>query len=127
MLGERLGPGSEVDVYELRPRIGIASPTVGERMPAGELVRDAVVTAGYAVIGRGNEYYDPADDERALRILEQLGCRRIAERAYGTLVGRGAQAGADRPCADDRSRVAACSTSRLPGSTSGPARRCCAA
>ena len=54
-------------------------------MPAGELVRDAVVTAGYAVIGRGNEYYDPADDERALRILEQLGCRRIAERAYGTL------------------------------------------
>jgi iron complex transport system ATP-binding protein len=85
VLGERLGPGSAVDVYELRPRIGLASPFLGERMPAGELVRDAVVTAGYAVIGRGNEYYDPADDERALRILEQLGCRRIAERAYGTL------------------------------------------
>jgi iron complex transport system ATP-binding protein len=85
VLGERLGPQSDVDVYELRPRIGLASPSVGERMPAGELVRDAVVTAGYAVIGRGNEYYDPDDDERALRILEQLGCRRIAERAYGTL------------------------------------------
>jgi iron complex transport system ATP-binding protein len=85
VLGERLGPGSEVDVYELRPRIGLASPSVGERMPAAELVRDAVVTAGYAVIGRGNEYYDPADDERALRILEQLGCRRIAERPYGSL------------------------------------------
>jgi iron complex transport system ATP-binding protein len=85
VLGEDLGPGSDVDVYELRPRIGLASPSVGERMPAGELVRDAVVTAGYAVIGRGNEYYDPADDERALKILEQLGCRRIAERTYGTL------------------------------------------
>jgi iron complex transport system ATP-binding protein len=85
VLGESLGPGSDVDVYELRPRIGLASPSVGERMPAGELVRDAVVTAGYAVIGRGDEYYDPADGERALRILEQLGCRRIAERTYGTL------------------------------------------
>jgi iron complex transport system ATP-binding protein len=85
VLGSRLGPQSDVDVYELRPRIGLASSSVGERMPAGELVRDAVLTAGYAVIGRGSEYYDSADDERALRILEQLGCGRIAERAYGTL------------------------------------------
>jgi iron complex transport system ATP-binding protein len=98
VLGERLGPGprgadnpdragsaDSVDVYELRPRIGFASSAVGERMPAGELVRDAVVTAGYAVLGRGSEYYDPADDLRALRLLEELGCGRIAGRAYGTL------------------------------------------
>jgi iron complex transport system ATP-binding protein len=92
VLGEQLGPqalaggsGSAVDVYELRPRIGFASVSVGDRLPAGELVRDAVVTAGYAVLGRGSEYYDPADDLRALRLLEQLGCGRIAERPYGTL------------------------------------------
>jgi iron complex transport system ATP-binding protein len=90
VLGERLGSqgvfaDSNVDVYELRPRIGFASAAVGERLPAGELVRDAVVTAGYAVLGRGSEYYDPADDLRALRLLEQLGCGRIAERPYGTL------------------------------------------
>ena len=84
VLGEELDD-SEVDVYELRPRIGFASSAVGERLPAGELVRDAVVTAGYAVLGRGSEYYDPADDLRALRLLEQLGCGRIADRAYGTL------------------------------------------
>jgi iron complex transport system ATP-binding protein len=88
VLGETVSGGafpSEVDVYELRPRIGLASSAVGERLPAGELVRDAVVTAGYAVLGRGSEYYDPADDLRALRLLEQLGCGRIADRAYGTL------------------------------------------
>jgi len=34
VLGERLGPQSDVDVYELRPRIGLASTSVGERMPA---------------------------------------------------------------------------------------------
>jgi iron complex transport system ATP-binding protein len=82
VLGERL---ADVDVYELRPRIGFASCVVGERLPAGERVRDAVVTAGYAVLGRGSEHYDPADDLRALRLLEQLGCGRFAERPYGTL------------------------------------------
>ncbi len=90
VLGEQLGSqgvfaDSTVDVYELRPRIGFASAAVGDRLPAGELVRDAVVTAGYAVLGRGSEHYDPADDLRALRLLEQLGCGRIAERPYGTL------------------------------------------
>jgi iron complex transport system ATP-binding protein len=85
VLGEELGVDADFDVYELRPRIGFASSAVGDRLPAGELVRDAVVTAGYAVLGRGSEYYDPADDMRALRLLEQLGCGRIADRAYGTL------------------------------------------
>jgi iron complex transport system ATP-binding protein len=90
ILGESIGSegvfaDTSVDVYELRPRIGFASAAVGDRLPAGELVRDAVVTAGYAVLGRGSEYYDPADDLRALRLLEQLGCGRIAERPYGTL------------------------------------------
>lgn len=87
VLGEELDAtnSAAVDVYELRPRIGFASSAVGDRLPAGELVRDAVVTAGYAVLGRGSEYYDPVDDLRALRLLEQLGCGRIADRAYGTL------------------------------------------
>jgi iron complex transport system ATP-binding protein len=87
VLGEPLDPAAGVtaDVYELRPRIGFASSAIGERMPPGELVRDAVVTAGYAVLGRGSEYYDPADDLRALKLLDQLGCGRVAERAYGTL------------------------------------------
>ncbi len=88
VLGEPVGPGlggGAADVYELRPRIGFASCVVGERLPAGERVRDAVLTAGYAVLGRGSEHYDPADDMRAVRLLEQLGCGRIAERPYGTL------------------------------------------
>jgi iron complex transport system ATP-binding protein len=87
ILGEPLDPatGMVADVYELRPRIGFASSVIGAGMPPTELVRDAVVTAGYAVLGRGSEYYDPADELRALKLLEQLGCARVAERAYGTL------------------------------------------
>jgi iron complex transport system ATP-binding protein len=87
ILGESLvsAPGLIADVYELRPRIGFASSVIGAGMPPGELVRDAVVTAGYAVLGRGSEYYDPADELRALKLLEQLGCGLVADRAYGTL------------------------------------------
>ena len=48
VLGEVLGA---VDVFELRPRIGLASASIAERLPAGERVRDVVVTASYGIVG----------------------------------------------------------------------------
>ena len=42
MLGEQLGG---VDVFELRPRIGLTSAALAERIPPEERVRDVVVTA----------------------------------------------------------------------------------
>ena len=49
VFGQRLGA---VDVFELRPRIGLASASVAERIPNGERVLDVVVSAGYSVLGR---------------------------------------------------------------------------
>ena len=55
VLGEVLGA---VDVFELRPRIGLASASLADRIPGGEIVRNVVVTASYGVVGRWREAYD---------------------------------------------------------------------
>ncbi len=82
LLGERLGG---VDVFELRPRIGFTSAALAQRIPPGETVADVVVSAGYAVIGRWREEYDPADHARALGLLRQFGVAGLAQRTFGTL------------------------------------------
>jgi iron complex transport system ATP-binding protein len=82
VLGERLGA---VDVFELRPRVGISSATLADRLPADETVHDVVVTAAYAVVGRFREEYEALDDVRARALLDQFGVAHLAERRYGTL------------------------------------------
>ncbi len=82
VLGERLGA---VDVFELRPRIGLASAALAQRIPAGERVVDVVVSAGYSVLGRWREAYGRLDVRRAGRLLERLGVGDLTDRAYGTL------------------------------------------
>lgn len=74
-----------VDVFELRPRIGLASASIAERIPAGEVVRDVVVTASYGIVGRWNESYDELDYARAVELLEALGADHLSDRRYGTL------------------------------------------
>ena len=82
VLGQRLG---RVDVFELRTRIGLSSAALGLRVPPDEIVRDIVISAGYAVIGRWRERYDPMDADRADELLGVLGLRGLAGRRYGTL------------------------------------------
>jgi iron complex transport system ATP-binding protein len=82
VLGEVLGA---VDVFELRPRIGLSSASLSDRVPAGERVSDVVVTASYAVTGRWHEAYDDLDHGRARALLDQLGVGQLADRSYGTL------------------------------------------
>jgi len=82
VLGEVLGT---VDVFELRPRIGLSSAALAERLPAGEKVRDVVVTASYGVVGRWHEEYDDLDHERAAALLGALGVSHLADRTFGTL------------------------------------------
>jgi iron complex transport system ATP-binding protein len=82
VLGERLG---RVDVFELRTRIGLSSAALGLRVPTDEAVRDVVISAGYAVVGRWRERYDPLDADRADELLGALGLRGLAARPYGTL------------------------------------------
>ena len=82
LLGERMG---RVSVFELRPRIGLASQSLAGRIPGDEIVRDLVRSAGYGVLGVWRESYDQLDDDRAAALLEVLGAAPLAERAYGTL------------------------------------------
>jgi iron complex transport system ATP-binding protein len=82
ILGEVMGA---VDVFELRPRIGLASAALAERIPSRERVADVVVTASWGVVGRWRESYDGLDHARALELLEALGAGHLADRTYGTL------------------------------------------
>jgi len=82
VLGERLG---RVDVFELRPRIGFCSAALAGRVPGDEIVRDVVISAGYALLGRWREQYDTLDLHRADWLLDALGMRPLAGRLFGTL------------------------------------------
>src|SRR5918996_1090776 len=82
LLGEVLGT---VDVFELRPRIGLTSAALAERIPRGERVHDVVVSASYAVVGRWREAYDELDHERANELLASMRIERLADRTFGTL------------------------------------------
>ncbi|WP_148572287.1 ABC transporter ATP-binding protein [Nocardioides caldifontis] len=82
VLGEVLGA---VDVFELRPRIGLTSAAIAERIPRQERVHDVVVSASYSVIGRWREQYDELDHQRAAELMAELGVGRLADRTFGTL------------------------------------------
>lgn len=82
VLGERLG---RVDVSELRSRVGLSSAALSQRIPDDETVRDLVVSAGYAVLGRWREKYDDIDYVQAIDMLESVGAEHLADRTYGTL------------------------------------------
>ncbi|MFF0531069.1 ABC transporter ATP-binding protein [Nocardia amikacinitolerans] len=82
LLGEVIG---KVDVNELKPRIGLSSAALANRVPLDEKVSDLVVSAGYAVLGRWRERYDDVDTDRAIDMLESLGAEHLSDRTYGTL------------------------------------------
>src|SRR6478752_850973 len=82
LLGERLG---RVDVFELRPRIGLSSASLADRIPAGETVRDVVLTAAYGVTGRWRETYETLDESRAADLLAAFGVAHLSDRYFGTL------------------------------------------
>jgi iron complex transport system ATP-binding protein len=82
ILGETLGA---VDVFELRPRIGLSSAALADRLPPRETVRDVVLTASYAVVGRWRERYEQQDAARADELLAALGVEAMADRRFGTL------------------------------------------
>lgn len=82
VLGERLG---KTDMAELRSRVGLSSSALSQRVPEGELVKDLVVSAGYAVLGRWRERYDDVDYEQAVDMLESVGAEHLSDRTYETL------------------------------------------
>ncbi|KDE12516.1 iron ABC transporter ATP-binding protein [Rhodococcus aetherivorans] len=82
VLAETFG---KTDLSELRPRIGMSSSALANRVPGDEKVVDLVISAGYGVLGRWRERYDEVDSARAVEMLESLGAEHLADRTYGTL------------------------------------------
>ncbi|WP_129662945.1 ABC transporter ATP-binding protein [Phytoactinopolyspora endophytica] len=82
VLGELLGA---VDVFELRPRIGLTTAALSDRIRSTEWVLDVVRTAAYGVVGRWRESYEDVDDARAFELLYRLGISHLAGRTFGTL------------------------------------------
>jgi iron complex transport system ATP-binding protein len=82
ILGDKLGA---IDVFEVRPRVGLASAAMAERIPDGEIVGNVVVTAAYGIVGRWNEHYDTAGLRAGHGVAAALGAEHLADRRYGTL------------------------------------------
>lgn len=82
LLGEVMGA---VDVFEVRPRIGLTSAALADRLPRSEAVLDVVVSAAYAVVGRWQEAYEPEDIAQAESLLRQFRVAHLSDRTFGTL------------------------------------------
>jgi len=82
VLDDNLG---QVDVFELRPRIGYASTALARRLPADETVLNVVLTAAYSVTGRWSEEYGDVDVRRARRVLAEWKLDSLENREFGGL------------------------------------------
>ncbi len=84
ILGETLGkPGT--DVFELRPRIGMAGIAMADKLPKGQTVLQTVLTAAYGMTAGWQEEYEDIDEQRARAFLDRLGMTEYLERKFGTL------------------------------------------
>ncbi|GAA1917929.1 ABC transporter ATP-binding protein [Streptomyces sodiiphilus] len=82
ILGEKLGA---VDVFELRPRIGMAGSALAEKLPRRQTVLQTVLTAAYGMTAGWQEEYDDIDERRARAFLDRLGMSDFLDRRFGTL------------------------------------------
>jgi iron complex transport system ATP-binding protein len=82
ILEEILG---SVDVFELRPRIGLSSAALANQIPEHEKVLNVVVTAAYGVTGRWREGYEKDDERRAFRLLNDWGMGPLLNRPFASL------------------------------------------
>ncbi|MBT2512881.1 ABC transporter ATP-binding protein [Arthrobacter sp. ISL-30] len=74
-----------VDVFELRPRIGLSSAALATQIPEHEKVLNVVVTAAYGVTGRWREGYEKDDERRAFALLNEWGMGPLLNRPFATL------------------------------------------
>ncbi|MEU5837448.1 ABC transporter ATP-binding protein [Streptomyces diacarni] len=82
ILGEQLGG---VDVFELRPRVGMASIAMSEKLPRRQTVLETVLTAAYGMTAHWQENYEKVDEDRARAFLDRLGMSEYLDRRFGTL------------------------------------------
>jgi iron complex transport system ATP-binding protein len=81
VLGETFG---QVDLRQLRRRIGLVSSALGEMIRRNQTARQIVLSGAFA----STALFDRADDAQQTRadgLLAMLGCGRLTGRLYGTL------------------------------------------
>ncbi len=84
VLEETLGrPGT--DVFELRPRIGMAGIALADKLPKRQTVLQTVLTAAYGMTAAWQEEYEDIDEQRARAFLDRLGMSEYLDRKFGTL------------------------------------------
>ena len=81
ILGEVLGA---VDVFDLRPSIGLSSTLLASKYREVKRSR-TLVTAAYGVTGRWREVYEPEDLQRAEQLLARWGIAGYEDRKFRTL------------------------------------------
>jgi iron complex transport system ATP-binding protein len=81
LLGRRLG---QVDLRELRPRLGWVAKALEEMIPAEASLREVILSGPRASLGL---YAAPsaAEEEAARALAEQFGLGRLLERGFGLL------------------------------------------
>src|SRR5690625_4014624 len=76
-------PFGKTDIRELRKSIGWVSSSLEARIRSMQRTQDMIVSGKYASIGL---YEDPteADYEKAVQLMEELGCIHLLDRTYET-------------------------------------------
>lgn len=82
LLGLRLGT---VDLRELRRPIGWVSPALAASLPARDSAAEIVLSGRFASIGLFFAEPEESDRERAVELLDALGCSGLADRTFGVL------------------------------------------
>lgn len=82
VLGRRLGA---TDVRRLRRQVGYVSSALAAQLRRSMAAVDVVMTAKFAALEPWWHRYEPADHQRALACLGELGIAHLADREYGTL------------------------------------------
>ncbi|MGW2211438.1 ABC transporter ATP-binding protein [Streptomyces sp. NPDC001781] len=82
ILGDTLGG---VDVFDLRPRIGMAGIAMAEKLSKRQTVLQTVLTAAYGMTAGWQEEYEDVDEQRARAFLDRLGMSDFLDRRFGTL------------------------------------------
>ncbi len=82
ILGETMG---RVDVFELRPLIGLSSALVANSIPGRETALNVVLTAAYGMTGRWREKYEKLDERRAFGLLHEWGMSTFMNQSFDKL------------------------------------------
>lgn len=82
VLGERLGA---TDVRRLRRRVALVSPALVDMVRPQLRAEEVVVCAKFAALEPWWHQYEPADHDRARRLLDEQGVGFAADRPFGSL------------------------------------------